>query len=128
MNTNCMFCLEPVGVDDLAIPLLPCQCRTPHHDSCRATWNGMNPYRCPICRKTFKPELAVAPRPVIPQRYQEHTYVAMPSAPPAVSVSPPQATTQHQQQQQINVKKVFIILAAVLVGVMFILLMKNLWA
>lgn len=94
----------------------------------------MNPYRCPICRKTFKPEPAVAkrqaipPRPVIPQTYQEHTYVAMPSAPPATVPAPPQPQATQQQQQQINVKKVFIILAAVLVGVMFILLMKNLWA
>ena len=123
MNTNCMFCLDPVGADDLAIPLLPCNCRTPHHDSCRATWNGMNPYRCPICRKTFKPEPALA-RPAVPERYQEHTYVVMPSAPPSVV---PQTTTV-SQPQQINLKKVFIIAGAVLIGAMFILLMKNLWS
>ena len=121
MNTNCMFCLDPVGADDLAIPLLPCNCRTPHHDSCRATWNGMNPYRCPICRKTFKPEPAVA-RPVVPERYQEHTYVVMPSAPAAVAS---QRTTVPQQPQQINLKKFFIIAASVLIAAMFILLMKN---
>lgn len=125
MNTNCMFCLDPVGPDDLAIPLLPCQCRTPHHDSCRATWNGMNPYRCPICRKTFKPEPAVT-RTVVPERYQEHTYVVMPSAPPAVSPPPPQpARTTQTNPFQINLKKVFIIAGAVLIGVMFIILMKN---
>ncbi len=126
MSINCMFCLEPVGADDLAIPLLPCQCRTPHHDSCRATWNAMNPYRCPICRKTFKSEPMTTRHP-LPERYQEHTYVVIPSAPAAPSpVQPPRNTAA--QPFQINLKKVFIICAAVLIGVMFIILMKNLWS
>jgi hypothetical protein len=53
---NCLFCLEPVGTGDLAVPNLPCMCRTWQHDSCREHWNRMNPYKCPICRKTFTPE------------------------------------------------------------------------
>ncbi len=109
---NCLFCLEPVGAGDLAVPNLPCMCRTWQHDSCREHWNRMNPYRCPICRKTFTPE--VGPPPVqqsihagiyngfqlrngpdpqfiVPpvQRpypmYQETLYITIPSAPPSPS-------------------------------------------
>ncbi len=61
MPENCLFCLEAVGPSDLAVPNLPCMCRTPQHDTCRAEWNRMNPYRCPICRKTYKPETGPAP-------------------------------------------------------------------
>ena len=145
MPENCLFCLEPIGSADLAVPNLPCMCRTPQHDACRVQWNRMNPYRCPICRKTFKPELAQAPRPtsydlrtgpdmmfMVPvedSSYQNQTvYVPMPSAPPVPAPQPqPQPVTQTQTQTNNNerTKKVFAICFTILICVFLFIIGKS---
>jgi hypothetical protein len=115
---NCLFCLEPVGAGDLDVPNLPCMCRTWQHDSCREQWNRINPYRCPICRKTFTPE--VGPPPVqrsihagmyngfqlrngpdpqfIVPAPQETVYITIPSPPPSPSAPPASAPAQAPAQ------------------------------
>ena len=146
MPENCLFCLEPVGVKDLAVPNLPCMCRTPQHDACREKWNQMNPYRCPICRKTFKPDVrspapapvqATAPpydlrtgpdmmfmNPVEGSTYQNQSvYVPMPTAPPA-----PQPASQTQPNNNERMKKAFAICFTILICAFLFIIVKAIFS
>lgn len=112
MPENCLFCLEPVGVKDLAVPNLPCMCRTPQHDACREKWNQMNPYRCPICRKTFKPDVR-SPVPVPVQA----------TAPPA-----PQPASQTQPNNNERMKKAFAICFTILICAFLFIIVKAIFS
>lgn len=86
---NCLFCMEPVGPDDLDIALLPCMCRLDHHNDCRAHWNKINPYKCPLCRKKFEIE-RTATMPVQPYNGNGNIYIPIPSAPTVSAQQPRQ--------------------------------------
>lgn len=155
MSENCLFCLEPVGPKDLAVTNLPCMCRTPQHDACREKWNQLNPYRCPICRKTFKPDVrhqappqtrphATAPpldsrsgpdpmfmNPVADISYQNSAvYVAMPPAQPESQPVIQTGQTSSLRQGTSNseqVKKAFLVCSVILIGALLILLAKAMF-
>ena len=118
-DNTCLFCLEPVGKDDLSLAMLPCMCALKHHDTCRASWNALNPYKCPLCRRTYNPVAIatdISPVPVP---------VAVPVHVPAVAV-PMQfhhANTreEHRTMQNNTMKYSTIVLITIFIVIIIIL-------
>ncbi len=123
---NCLFCMEPVGADDLTLAILPCMCRLDHHDSCRAQWNRMNPYKCPLCRKKFEIER----RPMV-ETYNAlggggGVYIPIPSAPAPVQTqvqTQVQARTLTQAQARTRLRCTPALAVVSILGIMLMILL-----